>query len=48
MNQILLINNPEIGIELNGHEGDNYIWPVIWIGNSPLEDHRRIHVYANN
>ncbi|KQC06868.1 MAG: hypothetical protein APR54_06685 [Candidatus Cloacimonas sp. SDB] len=45
---ILLINNPEIGIELTGHEDDEFLWPVIWIGSSPIEDHRRIHIYANN
>ena len=44
----LVINNTEIGLELTGHEDDVFIWPVLWIGSSPINGHRRIHFYTNN
>ncbi|MBN1949359.1 MAG: hypothetical protein JW784_06415, partial [Candidatus Cloacimonetes bacterium] len=42
----ILFDNPEVAEPYTGHL-DEYIWPVIMIGDSPLEGHRRIHGYAN-
>jgi hypothetical protein len=44
----IIFDNPEIGESLTGHTGTGYIWPVVMIDDSPLPDHRRVYVYANN
>ncbi|MCK5051833.1 MAG: T9SS type A sorting domain-containing protein [Candidatus Cloacimonetes bacterium] len=44
----IVIDNPEISTPFTGHNDDEFIWPKIHIGPSPIPDHRRLHVYANN
>lgn len=45
---IISIDNPEIGEPVTGHIDDEFIWPQIHIGPSPISGHRRIHIYGNN
>ena len=45
---IISIDNPEIGEQATGHIDDEFIWPQIHIGPSPIAGHRRIHIYGNN
>jgi hypothetical protein len=44
----IVIDNPEVSEELTGHDDNEFIWPIVMIGDSPLEDHRRVHIYGNN
>jgi len=44
----ILFDNPELSEPFTGHTDDEFIWPQIWVGPSPLADHRRVHAYANN
>jgi len=44
----ILIDNPEMSTPFTGAIDDEFIWPQIWIGASPLADHRRVHAYGNN
>ncbi len=44
----IVIDNPEMSIEHTGHSNDEFIWPQVHIGPSPISDHRRVHVYGNN
>jgi hypothetical protein len=44
----IVIDNPEVGLEANGHDGDEYIWPKVMIGPSPEADKRRVYVYGDN
>ncbi|MFC1887254.1 FlgD immunoglobulin-like domain containing protein [Candidatus Cloacimonadota bacterium] len=44
----ILFDNPELGEGFTGHTDDEFIWPVIMIGDSPLENSRRVHAYGNN
>ncbi len=44
----ILIDNPEMSEPLTGHSDDEFIWPQVWVGPSPLPDHRRVHAYGNN
>ncbi len=44
----MIIDNPEMSEPFTGHNDDEFIWPQVHIGPSPLSDHRRVHVYGNN
>jgi hypothetical protein len=44
----IVIDNPEMSLPYTGHDDDVFIWPQVWVGQSPLADHRRIHAYGNN
>ncbi len=44
----IVIDNPEMSEPITGHYDDEFIWPQVHIGPSPLSDHRRVHVYGNN
>jgi len=44
----IVIDNPEMSLAHTGHSDDEFIWPQVHIGPSPISDHRRIHVYGNN
>ncbi|MBL7149647.1 MAG: T9SS type A sorting domain-containing protein [Candidatus Cloacimonetes bacterium] len=44
----IVIDNPEMSQPFTGHIDDEFIWPQVHIGPSPLADHRRIHAYGNN
>jgi len=44
----IVIDNPELSEPFTGYADDEYIDPIVWIGDSPLEDHSRVHIYANN
>ncbi len=44
----IVIDNPEVSIPLTGHDTDEFIWPQVWVGPSPLEGYRRVHIYGNN
>jgi len=44
----ILIDNPEMSLPLTGYDTDEFIWPQIWIGPSPVADKRRVHAYGNN
>ncbi len=44
----ILMDNPELSVPFTGHTDDEFVWPQVWIGPSPLADHRRVHVYGNN
>ena len=44
----ILFDNPEMSAPLTGHDNDEFIWPQIHIGPSPLAGHRRVHAYGNN
>jgi hypothetical protein len=42
------IDNPEVSEPLTGYSDDEFIWPVIMIGDSSLDGYRRVHAYGNN
>ena len=42
------IDNPEMSLPFTGHYDDEFIWPQVHIGPSPVAEHRRVHVYGNN
>ncbi len=44
----IVIDSPEISLPYTGHIDDEFIWPQVHIGPSPITDHRRVHVYGNN
>ncbi|MBC8416221.1 MAG: T9SS type A sorting domain-containing protein [Candidatus Cloacimonetes bacterium] len=44
----IIFDNPEMSAPLTGHADDEFIWPQVWIGPSPLAGHRRVHAYGNN
>ncbi|RLC55122.1 MAG: hypothetical protein DRH89_08335, partial [Candidatus Cloacimonadota bacterium] len=44
----ILFDNPEMSEPYTGSPDDEFIWPQIWVGPSPVAGHRRIHAYANN
>jgi len=44
----ILFDNPEMSQPLTGHGDDEFIWPLVWVGPSPIADHRRVHAYGNN
>ncbi len=44
----IVIDNPEMSEPITGHYDDEFIWPQVHIGPSPISDHRRVHVYGNN
>ena len=44
----IVIDNPEIGEELTGFDDNEFIWPIVWISDSPIDEYRRVHIYANN
>ena len=44
----ILFDNPEMSEPYTGATDDEFIWPQVWVGPSPLADHRRVHSYANN
>jgi len=44
----ILLDNPEMSEPFTGATDDEFIWPQVWIGASPLADHRRVHAYGNN
>lgn len=44
----IVMDNPEVSQGLTGYDNDEFNWPVLMIGDSPLEDHRRVHMYGNN
>ncbi|NQT64745.1 MAG: T9SS type A sorting domain-containing protein [FCB group bacterium] len=44
----IVIDNPEMGLPFTGHADDEFIWPQVHIGPSPISDHRRVHIYGNN
>lgn len=44
----ILMDNPEMSEPFTGHSDDAFIWPQVWIGQSPVADHRRVHAYGNN
>ncbi|MBC8416061.1 MAG: T9SS type A sorting domain-containing protein [Candidatus Cloacimonetes bacterium] len=44
----IVIDNPEMSQPLTGATDDEFIWPQVHIGPSPLAGHRRVHAYANN
>ena len=47
-NPYLVIDNPEDSEDVTGHYDDEFIWPKIQIGPSPIEDMKRVYIYANN
>ncbi len=44
----ILMDNPEMSEPFTGHSDDEFIWPQVWVGPSPVADHRRVHAYGNN
>jgi len=44
----LVVDNPEMSTPFTGATDDEFIWPQVWVGASPVANHRRAHVYANN
>jgi len=44
----ILFDNPETSEEYTGASDDEFIWPVLMIGDSPTEGYRRVHAYGNN
>ncbi|MCK5052480.1 MAG: PKD domain-containing protein [Candidatus Cloacimonetes bacterium] len=44
----IIMDNPEMSAPLTGHYDDEFIWPLVWIGPSPIANHRRVHAYGNN
>jgi len=44
----IMMDNPEVSQELTGVSDDEFNWPIMMIGDSPLEYGSRVHVYANN
>ncbi|MBL7149649.1 MAG: T9SS type A sorting domain-containing protein [Candidatus Cloacimonetes bacterium] len=44
----IVIDNPEMSQPYTGHFDDEFIWPQVHIGLSPIAGHRRVHIYGNN
>ena len=44
----IVIDNPEMSTPFTGATDDEFIWPQVWVGPSPVADHRRVHAYGNN
>jgi len=44
----IVIDNPEMSEPFTLHNNDEFIWPQVHVGPSPLADYRRVHVYGNN
>ena len=44
----IAIDNPEDSAQLTGHEDDEFIFPKVQIGNSPVVDKKRMYIYATN
>ncbi len=44
----IVIDNPEVGFPLTGNDNDAFLWPQVWVGPSPIDGKRRIHIYGNN
>jgi len=44
----IVIDNPEMSFPYTGDSDDEFIWPQVHIGASPIPDHRRVHVYGTN
>ncbi len=44
----IAIDNPEDSSEHTGHNDDEFIWPRVKIGPSPIEGKRRVHIMGNN
>jgi hypothetical protein len=44
----IVLDNPELSEPFTGHGDDEFIDPVVWVGDSPLWNYSRVHVYANN
>ncbi len=43
-----VINNPDDGEPFTGHNDDEFIWPVVRIGPSPLEGKNRTYIVGHN
>ncbi len=48
MSQPGLLTTPYAVIDNTDYPNDEYIWPYVFIGPSPVEGKRRIYLYANN
>ena len=44
----ILMDNPEMSEPFTGVTNDEFIWPQVWIGPSPVADKRRVYAYGNN
>jgi type IX secretion system substrate protein len=44
----ILFDNPEVSEPYTEHSDDEFIWPVLMVGDSPDDGYRRIHTYGNN
>jgi len=44
----IVIDNPEVSADSTGHDDDEFIWPQVWVGPSPIGGMRRVHIYGNN
>lgn len=44
----IVIDNPEVSQPYTGATDDEFLWPQVHIGPSPIPDHRRVHIYGNN
>jgi len=47
-NPWIFFDNSEVSEPLTGHNDDLFIWPMLMIGDSPVEGYRRVHAYGNN
>ncbi len=43
----IMFDNPEMSEPFTGASDDEFIWPVLMIGDSPTEGYRRVHAYGN-
>ena len=49
IDEFISIDNPEAGEPTTGFVDDEFIWPYVYIGSSPLGgDYRRVYVTGNN
>ena len=44
----ILFDNPEMSEPFTNAADDEFIWPQLWIGPSPVAGSRRVHAYGNN
>ena len=44
----IAIDNPEDSEPYTGHDDDEFIWPKVKIGPSPIEGKQRVYVYGDN
>ncbi len=44
----IVIDNPEDSSEHTEHDNDEFIWPRVKIGPSPIDGKRRVHIMGNN